>query len=418
MSRRSRERRTANRRRAIALAAAVAVLAGCGTTSGSTDATGTAAPETAALPQLSADAVAGRGTLISSEPVWDIDPSITAAGASAYRVVYRSTSGVDGSATETSAMVLVPDAPAADGSRPVVSFAHGTTGVTPNCGPSLYPDLLGYAGAVAPLLTLNYVIVMPDYQGLGFTAPGDSAQHPYLEPITSGYNVIDAVRAARAVAPSAGERWAAYGVSQGGQAAWSAGELADSYGEGLDYVGAVALAPPAAMSEILPLAQAGFLSREQMVLWRMIIEGMHVAQPQIDPDDYLGGVLAEDRDAWFACTPGPDLTRRGELVNRVNPADARPVDDAAAEALREWLARISLPQRPAGGPMLVINGGQDRTVRPQWVQRAIDEACALGDTVAHIVRPDQGHADLDPGGETATWLEARFRGDPAPNTCQ
>lgn len=404
--------------RALTVVATVALLGGCGSATEPSEPADTVTTEAITLqPELSAEAVAQRGTVISVEQVWDIDPSITAAGASAFRVIYRSSSGIDGSSTETSAMVLVPDAPAEDGSRPVVSFAHGTTGITPNCGPSLYPDLLGYAGAVAPLLTLNYVIAMPDYQGLGHTAPGSSARHPYLEPFTSGANVIDAVRAARQVTPTAGDRWAAYGVSQGGQAAWSAGELAESYGSDLTYVGAVTLAPPAAMTEMLPLAQAGFLSREQMVLWRMLIDGMAVAQPQINPDDYLGGVLAEDPDAWLACTEGPELARRGELVNRVNPADAQPVNDAAAEVLRAWLERISLPQRSAAGPMLVINGAQDRTVRPQWVQRAVDEACALGDTVAHIVRPDQGHANLDPGGETAAWLEGRFRGDPAPDTC-
>lgn len=402
-------------RAAVALAATIAILGGCGSSepAGRTDA---GAPDDRALPELSGEAVAGRGTIVSTEQVLDIDPSITAAGATAYRVVYRSSSGIDGAATETSAMVLVPDAPAEDRSRPVVSFAHGTTGVTADCGPSLYPDLLGYAGAVASLLTLNYVITMPDYQGLGHTAPGPSARHPYLEPMTAGYNVIDAVRAAREVTPTAGDRWAAYGVSQGGQAAWSAGELADSYGAGLDYVGAVALAPAVAMTEILPLAQAGFLSREQMVLWRMAVEGMHVADPQVDTDDYLGGALAEDPAAWLACST-PEVTRRAELVNRVNPADARPVNDAAADTLRGWLERISLPQRPAGGPLLVINGGQDRTVRPQWIERAIEDGCARGDTIAQIVRPEQGHTDLDPGGETAMWLETRFNGDPAPTTC-
>ncbi|MHD0295756.1 hypothetical protein RCF19_07750, partial [Rhodococcus qingshengii] len=89
----------------------------------------------------------------------------------------------------------------------------------------------------------------------------------------------------------------------------------------------------------------------------------------------------------------------------------------AGAVLRDWLISIALPQRPAGGPLLVINGDADQTIRPQWVQEAVDNACAFGDSVQHIVRAGQTHNNLDPGSETAVWLQARFRGESPPSDC-
>ena len=77
--------------------------------------------------------------------------------------------------------------------------------------PSLSPSLLGLSPAVALLVRAGYVVTVPDYQGLG----SDHGYHPYLEPTTAGYNVIDAARAARKLVPEASDRWATVGVSQG-----------------------------------------------------------------------------------------------------------------------------------------------------------------------------------------------------------
>jgi len=83
----------------------------------------------------------------------------------------------------------------------------------------------------------GYAIALTDYQGL----------HPYLEPRTAAFNVIDAVRALRSIFPDASWKWLAYGGSQGGQAAWAADKQNAFYGEQLLIVGAVALAAAANM---------------------------------------------------------------------------------------------------------------------------------------------------------------------------
>src|SRR5215469_7867881 len=62
------------------------------------------------------------GTLIRQEPMLSAPP-----GASAYRVLYRST-GLHDEPIAASGVVIVPPGPAPEGGRPVVAWAHPTSG--------------------------------------------------------------------------------------------------------------------------------------------------------------------------------------------------------------------------------------------------------------------------------------------------
>ena len=91
---------------------------------------------------------------------------------------------------------------------------------------------MGFLSTVIAFLTDGYAVAMTDYQGLD-----DVGVHPYLEPWTAAYNVIDAVRAIRNLSADVSSNWAAYGVSQGGQAVWAANEINAEYGHALKLVG-------------------------------------------------------------------------------------------------------------------------------------------------------------------------------------
>ncbi|MGB6180063.1 MAG: lipase family protein [Rhodococcus sp. (in: high G+C Gram-positive bacteria)] len=404
-----------------ALLATLVVAAGALTacSSGSDTESPAPTPVQQPLPTLPDNPANPRGALISSEPVEDIDPMIVEVGAQATRIVYWSTSGLDGSSVAVSGIVFTPDAPAPDGSRPVVTFGHGTTGVTADCAPSQYPDLLGYASTIVPLMKLGYVAVMTDYQGLGYQGPGSSPVHPYLEPNTSAYNMIDAVRAARAAVPAASDKWAAMGVSQGGQAAWSASELADFYAPELNFVGSVALSPALDLTDQGTLASSRFMTRDQQVGFPFLVSGLTAAVPDAVPSDYLRGVFLDNPQDWIPCTSNTEsLNRRANKIQFINPSDTEPSTKEAADRLETWLEEIKLPRRESDAPILVVNGDEDKTVKPQWIAEAIENACAMGDSVQHIVRVGQGHDNLDPGAETAIWFEARFNDEPpADNVC-
>ncbi|MDZ7930510.1 MAG: polysaccharide biosynthesis tyrosine autokinase [Rhodococcus sp. (in: high G+C Gram-positive bacteria)] len=75
----------------------------------------TAAPVTSAPPPPSNFGGTAPGSLISAEPIEDIAADITELGATATRVVYRSTSGVTGEPTDVSGTVVIPGGTAPDG---------------------------------------------------------------------------------------------------------------------------------------------------------------------------------------------------------------------------------------------------------------------------------------------------------------
>ncbi|WP_072802702.1 lipase family protein [Rhodococcoides yunnanense] len=324
---------------------------------------------------------------------------------------YRSTSGIDGSPTEVSGVVFVPKGDPPSAGWPIASIGHSTSGSASRCAPSANIGLLGNLPSVVPFLANGYVVVMTDYQGLGTPGP-----HPYLEPITAGYNIIDAVRAARAAVPDTSDTWLGYGVSQGGQAVWAANELSDTYGDGLRLLGSVSVSPAADLTLFADAMENGTLTAEQITVLPALLQGLQVGHPELETADYLHGILRERADVFITCV-GDKAGLQAKIAESVTPDDYRPTDDAAAQRFRDALANYSVPGSHASQPMLVAYGDQDKLVLPSWTQAAVREGCDLGDVIDLIVAPGQGHGILDIGSATADWVDGRVAGTPAPDAC-
>ncbi len=93
-------------------------------------------------------------------------------GPAAWRMMYLSES-IHGEAIAVTGTAVVPSTAAPDGGRPILSVAHGTTGIADQCAPSHDPsrDL----AAQARFIDAGYLVAVTDYEGLG--TPG---RHPYL----------------------------------------------------------------------------------------------------------------------------------------------------------------------------------------------------------------------------------------------
>lgn len=356
-----------------------------------------------------ADAAAG--ALLAAPTELPLLPTLQQLSQRAVKVRYRSTSGVDGTPTTVSGIVLTPNGSPPEGGWRIASLGHSTSGLDSTCAPSSYAGLLGNAGVIATFVTYGYVVAMTDYQGLGTPEP-----HPYLEPKTAAYNVIDAVRAARQVVGDASSAWLGYGVSQGGQAVWAANELAADYGGGLELAGTISVAPPTDLRPLVDAMEQGTLTGEQRVLLPMILRGLQVSHPELRLDDYLHGVMLDRVEVFLGC-----LHENSELRTKIAmeaPAeDFRPSSAQAAARLRDALGAIALPHTPASAPLLVAYGDADQVVLPAWTAAAVERACALGDVVDTVVAPGQGHGQVNLGALPADWTRARFAGEPAPTTC-
>ena len=82
----------------------------------------------------------GPGSLVSVQPLTGSE-DLGQADATYMRVVYRSTSGIDGSPTEVSGAVAIPPGKPPEGGWPILAFGQGTKGILNKCASSRFPTL-------------------------------------------------------------------------------------------------------------------------------------------------------------------------------------------------------------------------------------------------------------------------------------
>ena len=148
------------------------------------------------------------GTLVRQEVI-DGAPL----GATAYRVLYRST-GLNDKPIVVSGVVIVPRGDPPPGGRPIVAWAHPTSGIVSRCAPSLAIFLFQQIQGLRSFVRDGYVVAATDYPGLGTVGP-----HPYLVGVSEARAVLDSVRVAGQL-PGAGDgkKFVVWGHSQGGHA--------------------------------------------------------------------------------------------------------------------------------------------------------------------------------------------------------
>lgn len=358
----------------------------------------------------------GAGSLVEAKPVTGM-LAFDDANATAVKVTYRSTSG-DGAPSQATGVVVVPAGEPPKDGWPIIAFGHAMTGMQPKCGPTLAEDYYGYASSLVNMLGRGFVVAFPDYQGLGIDG---QPPHSIVDAASLGNTMIDVARAAHRVVPSTSTRWAAYGLGEGGLAAWAAAERASTYGGGMTLVGAVALSPFADMSPLVDRAERGQLTGlvdVRTYIWTL--QSLANTDPGFDLDLYRSGVARDQWDVLADCgPPDPDEARR--LYTDMNPNDLKPRDAAAADDLRRRLSAAAVPARyptPGAAPVLVTFGTLDANSPATGIQHAVDAACAKGEKIEVLKRAGGTEASDDQVVESALgWLYARFSGERLGNVC-
>ncbi|MFD4179895.1 lipase family protein [Rhodococcus sp. NPDC058514] len=315
--------------------------------------------------QAAADPGRDPGTVVANVV---LPKSAEVAGAAESRQLTYWTEGPRGEAALSTGAVYLPNGPEPEGGWPVVSWAHGTTGVGDDCAPSLGFDVTALTrDYVSKWLAQGYAVVATDYVGLG-----TDGVHAYLHGKSEGRAVIDMVRAARAVTPTLSPRWAAIGHSQGGHAAMLAGHEATRYAPELDYRGTVATATPANLEQLLPFGGPGFPNlglNGLTVFAAYIIDGVRVARPDLRVDDYLtpagaAAVKASETSCFLDLRKQLGSLGVGEMLSR--PLDTQEFRDA----IRDYLA---VPTTGYDRPVFVGHGMTDQTVPfPLGAKLALD----------------------------------------------
>jgi pimeloyl-ACP methyl ester carboxylesterase len=355
----------------------------------------------------------GTGSLKAADNMPDIDPRLAAVTSLAARITYTSTSGINDNKYEVTGTVFVPKGDPPAGGWPTVAFGHRATGIRSKCAPSLSPTLLGESATVTELVKAGFVVAVPDYQGLGL----NTTYHPFLDSTTEGYNLIDSMSAIRRLVPDTSDKWIAFGIGQGGQAAWAANELVENHGMGLNLVGAVSVSPISDIEGLADAAAAGGLTTDQkLTLLSFLAALKNTYRDDVNLDDYRRGAATENWDALLACDV-KSSDERARLASQISADDLRPRSPDGVDSLHRFLQKTTLPQGPTSAPMLVVYGGRDALIPHGWTDRALDRACKMGDVIQIEFQPDRGGDDIGVS-EALGWINDRLKGTPTINDCE
>ena len=386
------------------------------------------------------------GQIIKKEPI-----KTSLKGAQAWKIAYIS-SDVSERKTIATALIIAPVGPAPKEGRPILAWAHGTTGSAQNCGPSQVIDPTralnqyflmdgnSWTDFGIPngqqFINEGYVVVATDYQGLG-----GGGKHQYAVAGTNGRDVINSARAASSMTEvGAGKKTVLYGWSQGGGATIAAASLPDylsqqgTAADNLQYLGFVALAPEdlAAVLPKVPLDEAGatkvmkgfteanvsnvfLFTHFMMGLW-----GTQAAYPDLKLTDLLTeeGAKVADQLSSNKCVhvmaDSFNYAYGDKYKSLVNPQASN-----SLAWIKAFVDGSVKPVKPVA-PVVIYWGTKDVTVPPVMHELYQKQMCAMGANVGRIQLPGEQTHFATPGVSAPMyleWVKDRINGKPLENAC-
>ena len=386
------------------------------------------------------------GQVISKEKI-----ATSVKGAQAWRIAYIS-SDVAGRKTIATGTIIAPVGAAPKEGRPILAWAHGTTGSAQNCGPSQIIDPTtglneyflmdgnSWTDYGIPngqeFINQGYVVVATDYQGLG-----GGGKHQYAVAQTNGRDVINSARAASSMKEvGAGKKTLVYGWSQGGGATIAAASLPDyqslqgTAADNLQYLGFVALAPEdvAAMLPNVPADEAGakklmngftqanvpnvFLFAHYMMgLW-----GTQAAFPDLKLSDVLTdeGVKVVDKLSRNKCMHVLADTFSYAYGDNYKTL-LKPEASNSLAWVKAFVDGSVNPVKPTA-PVVIYWGTKDTAVPPIMHELYQKQMCGIGANVGRIQLPGEQTHFTTPGVSAPMyleWVKDRVAGKPLVNSC-
>ena len=334
------------------------------------------------------------GTLIWARNAGGLVPL---ADAKYTKLVLYSSRTTQGAKDAISGSISVPKGKPPKGGWPVITWAHGTTGVADACAPSrdVAGDPAGTGetyinGDLNAWLRAGYAVLRTDYEGLG--TPG---KHPYLIGTSEGRSVVDIVAAARQLDPNIGKRYLIAGHSQGGQSALFAAGLASSWQPKLKLRGTVAFAPASHILDQASLLPALTSPSGLTALATLIIDGASTQSSAINVNQIFSDQVLQ----FYPLLQSQCLGRLGQSdeLGGIAPSQLGR-SGADPSALNPVLAAMNPLVRTAA-PVLMEQGTADTTVFPFYTDQLNTELVNAGDQITYKKYPGVNHVGVVTAGE-------------------
>lgn len=318
--------------------------------------------------------------------------------------------GQSGQEVQATSLVFTPNTPPPAGGWPIVVWAHGTTGVADTCAPSKAALADSTKDLIRKLLAAGYVVVAPDYEGLG--TPGI---HPFLNVKSEAFSITDAVVATRNYLSQrnllTSKKWLTVGHSQGGHAALSAAQYASR--AQLDYKGTVAVAPASNLGFILIAGEQSVVNAtldKKIPMYAqldtytaLVTAGMRNTLPSFDYSQVftsqISGIAAQ---AETLCSGplgqafGAGMTKYATDHNGTLDGYTRTQPNFMAVALvKTFLDRDSQPlQAKVTTPIIIYQGVGDTTVPKVATDILISNATVVGTKINSYVTGNWDHGTV------------------------
>ena len=372
-------------------------------------------------------------------------------GAHAWRIAYIS-SDIAERKTIATGLIVAPIVQAPKEGRPILAWAHGTTGSAQNCGPSQITNPASPLNEyflmdgnswtdygipnVEEFIKEGYVIVATDYQG-----QGGGGKHQYAVAGTNGRDAINSARAASSMTEvSAGKKTIIYGWSQGGGATIAAASLPDyqalkgTAADNLQYLGFVALAPDdiAVMLPKLPadessanklmneFTQANIPNVFLFAHYVMGLWGAQAANPNLKLTDILTdeGAKVVNRLASNKCVHVMADTFNFAYGDQYKSL-LKPTASNSLAWIKAFIDGSVKPVKPVA-PVVIYWGTKDTAVPPIMHELYQKQMCAMGANVGRNQLPGEQSHFTTPGVSAPmylAWVKDRIAGKPLENAC-
>ena len=300
----------------------------------------------------------------------------------------------------------------ANGPLHAITWAHGTTGAAPGCGPSVVAPFHNVP-AVPELLAEGWAYVAADYVGLG-----TEGVHAYLVGDDAARSVLDSLRAAMAMKEvDILPQTVVWGHSQGGNSALWTGMVAKTYAPEIDVLGIAALAPATNLPNMVDAAQGSMFGK---IVSSYLLHGYAASYADVRVTDYVSPfsalVLSDiagrcSLDAKALVSFAGLALLPGDLFGM--NIDATPLGTRLSE---------NVPVGPYDMPVLLGQGVDDEIIFDSMQTGFAASLCEQGTNLTYRRYEGLGHVSLVSADSPAVtdmvdWTSQRFAREVAAPDC-
>jgi pimeloyl-ACP methyl ester carboxylesterase len=322
------------------------------------------------------------------------------------RILFQ-TKTINGTLEPASAYVLWPYMPRTmlDGTYPVIGWGHGSASIYANCAPSHYRYLL-YQFAVPYTLALQgYVVVAPDFLGLGVgkDANGKPIRHLQLSNPQNANDIFYSVQAAQSAFKMLSKKFVVMGHSEGGGAAWAAAERQAAHPVD-GYLGAIAGSP---ITNFLAIAELVAPAADGSSV--LLVPGLTSLFPTFNPSDILTpaglkiSAFMSEIQGCNAVIPYLLLAPGLAYTNWTKNYYVQSYQNLSASGGKN-----------IAGPLLVLQGDADTSAPAPFTTAAVSATCKSypNSQLEYIIFANVTHVPVMYASQRIwlSWIEDRFAG--------